>query len=597
MEPVLHEAIPTVVDEAGIFKLPASSIIKATTKNNIDAKNGRDITFSTGSTPGQAIRFEIPAEHYWKVDDTTLHFTISMPGYSFYDYHPAYSNTNIHLAVNGIGNGAGTDGSRFKSYSGILVPKYISQCINRLVIQHNSKIIEDINEYPFIVNVINSAQSETYLKTTGVLFDGNNFNISGMECGAYADEFSAFGDDPFFIKGELRRMLYIKELNDVWNWKNFRTSSANFTGAGFIQASYGIKLHSGLLKTKKFLPVKYIGTIVIDIYLSSFNEIFTLYNRRHASTTSLANGSRPIVSVSADVASRDIDGSLSGRITEGGISSAVGSNVNNPTYVSHYDFGRLDAQGANEAGGEPNLVGDAYVFTAAIPLPPATFSRFFLNITTVIPTEAYDKAMVELLQSSQGLQLHFSSFHTHLRPMNAGTIQNVNISENAGSIKNVFVFVRDPRRASKRTRMTHYGTFPGITQYQFRVGTQMIPSAPVIIQSTSGQNIDLTIVKKETLRALGRLEGTESCYLTDDYYRHGNFFIGCNLEKSPGYISGLNTNLVRTDIQLNMQLMNNIAENLIYGSVAVDNSWTFNIIVHYDVVLDFRGIGRLDVNK
>jgi hypothetical protein len=55
MEPVLHEAIPTVVDEAGIFKLPASSIVKASTKNNIYAKNGRDVTFSTGQTPGQAI--------------------------------------------------------------------------------------------------------------------------------------------------------------------------------------------------------------------------------------------------------------------------------------------------------------------------------------------------------------------------------------------------------------------------------------------------------------------------------------------------------------------------------------------------------------
>ena len=464
--------------------------------------------------PGDIIRLEIPAQAYMDPNEFYIHFRTGIIAGA------------EQTAVGDLANGHGVD----TTSENILNPIYPSQgsstaaqrtktvqfvsgiqsIFNRVRLLAGSVVLEDIQDYNVLYRMLmDTTVSKEWRKTDGFMCEG----------------------------------LYDPEDYEQRR-HNANFHSANGVAGAFTSGPghfYSVRPLLGLLTAGKYIPLKYMGQLTLELYLESANECLW-------STSS--------VSHAADVAdATDVR-------RHWNHTSATGIIPSN-RIASNYNVGTEEFLGFM----------DDTAFAVSTDFPNATYRvhDVRMHVPFVHPVESYDQAMMRQIETGD-IAIHHSSWSTHTRQISAPSRQTLSFQERALSLKGALACMRN----SPDIRAIDADfVFPanGIQAYQWKIGSEYIPAQEVSCINGSGRAL------AELRKALGTYGDDQLLsYITeynflpqdlphqlDSFYstevRRGasqpsSFFMALDLERSKGQQSGFDSAASSVDIELNLTLAN-----------------------------------------
>lgn len=374
----------------------------------------------------------------------------------------------------------------------------IQSIFSRVKLLAGSVVLEDINDYPTLYRMLmESTTTEKWRDSDGFLTEG------------------------------------------YWDPSNTdqRLSNANFhsTPPGVPVNpghTYTIRPLLGLFNAGKYLPLKLMGQLTIELHLEQNKEC--LWSTSSAWTgNSWANPAVP-------------------RQVWPFVSAAGIPDKEIATDVSEH-LGFTDSS------------------RAAADFPNASYrvEDVRMHVPFIYPREDFEDSVAAAIEKG-GLRLFHSSYASHIKSVTSTARVNLSFQERALSIKGVYVAMRNsPSIGNIRSDFC----FPanGISSYQFKVGAEYFPAQPVNCKDGGGEALAQL---KQSLGTFGsralvshikesnflpvdsphQLDTGNESELNRRCSEPSKFMMGLQLERNPGQSSGFNSAATSVDIELIMDL-------------------------------------------
>lgn len=493
-------------------------VVAGRTHVEISPKYGGDFV------PGDIIRLEIPAQAYLDPNEFYIHFRTGIIAGAeptatgaFQNLHGISPTLENQLVRIDDYTGGGITATRNKTVQ--FVPG-IQSIFSRVRLLAGSVVLEDIQDYNVLYRMLmDSTTSKQWREGDGAIMEG---------------------------------------VYDPEKWHQ-RVANANFHASYAVSGVanqghfYAIRPLFGLFSAGKYIPLKYMGQLTIELYLEQPQECLW-------STSSISRG-----------------GTNAAATTERQF-------WNHTSGIDNYYVPSKEATVGAAAG--PHLgFCDYQHFDASTDFPNATYRvhDVRMHVPFVHPVESYDQALMRQIEQGD-IAIHHSSWSTHTRQLPGTTRQTVAFQERALSLKGALACMRN---SPDIRQIDSDFVFPanGISAYQWKVGSEYIPAQE--IDCKRGGNRALIELRK----GLGTFADDQMLsYITEENFlphdlphqldtfnaselRRGasqpsSFFMALDLERSKGQQSGFDSAASSVDIELILQLtphVTSVGSNADYG--------------------------------
>jgi hypothetical protein len=459
---------------------------------------------------GDVIRLEIPAQAYLDPNEFYIHFRTKLfagsPNgsnpHGLSDADSAKPNMLPYQSNSRLASSVGmADNKRLKT---LQFPPGVQVIFNRVRLLAGSVVLEDIQDYNVLYRMLlESTTSRNWRETDGFMNEG------------------------------------------VYNPEDFnqRMANANFHSDFGISIPnpghvYCIKPLFGLFAAGKYIPLKYMGQLTIELYLENDKECLWSSSSSPEKYQAVSRSSwLPIATGDAGV---------------------------DRTSVPVFD--------PNTAAKHSGFVADT-IFKNSTDFPNGSYSvsDVRMHVPFVHPIESFDQAMMRQIESGD-VAIYHASWSTHSRQIPSTTKQSLSFQERALSLKGALACMRN----SPDIRAIDADfSFPanGITSYQWKIGSEYIPAQPVECDNGGGRAM------AELRKGLGsyndpsvlnclaernflpvdlphQLDTQDKSELLRGVSQPSSFMMALDLEKSPGQASGFDSAASSVDIELILNLRN-----------------------------------------
>lgn len=297
---------------------------------------------------------------------------------------------------------------------------------------------------------------------------------------------------------------------------------------------YCFKPLLGIFSAGKYLPLKYMGQLTLEFYLAENAECLwstTNYTGNFPSADNQQTYVRAPSAVAPLWPNRDV--TTAAAAAQQAVQSSAGIKPDFPNAYYHVEQVRM-------------------------------------HVPFVHPIESFDQAMMRSIEAGD-IAIFHSSWSVHTRQLPTPSARTVvNFQERALSLKGALACFRNSR-AIRNIQCDFAFPANGIQEYQWKIGSEYIPAQR--IDCTKGAGPALA----ELHKALGIFDDhsvtnmlTQDSFLPDDL-PHANdhmdireltrgasepsrFFMGLDLEKSPGQASGFDSAAASVDVELILNL-------------------------------------------
>lgn len=476
---------------------------------------------------GSIIRFELPAQDY--VDPEYIRFNFRTFLFAGAGNNWVTSAGHVPLAST---SGIPFLGDERLQSSNANCNKTVKfkpgvQCIfNRIKVLAGSTTIEDIQDYGDLQRFLLEATSSFEWRES-----------DGIEKEGFYD--------PEDVKGSVRA----SNQHCAIVAPNYTTDT--YTSVGY---TYTVRPFLGILRgLNKILPVKYIGNITFEFYMEENAQC--LWSTSSARCTTQHYALPAVAPVIARVA--------------GAPTTAV-----IPTVFGRPQIDSLTTITNSFASGVTGVTPLSGHITTDFPNAYYTVDKCEMIVPFVTVAPEYD-AMVQKSIEESGVDLHFSSFHTHIKQISSAGRQNLNFTERSLSVKGGYVLMKYSEDLRDiRSDVTFVAS--NIEQYQWKIGNEYFP--PQVVDCTLGggrayDQLQLALgTYKETnfsncirdvdyhpVQVVGNVMTQDPWELKRKATQPSKFAIGLSLEKSAGQISGFDSAAAGVDIELQLTLGTMIA--------------------------------------
>lgn len=472
--------------------------------------------------PGDIIRLEIPAQAYLDPNEFYIHFRTGIiagaPNAGLNHGIATYTEEN---KIPYLPENAPVD-LTVQFQPGI-------QCIfNRVRLLAGSVVLEDIQDYNVLYRMMLEATTSKQWRET----DG--FHNEGV----YDPE-----DD--------------YQMRTNYNWH----SDFTVNGAPNQGHFYSIRPLLGLFSAGKYIPLKYMGQLTLELYLEQPGDCLW-------SSTVVPPGT---------FAGNDILDTVARQYWP-----LIFPPTSTPQLSSAYPSREMivtrgaatipdPATGVVTASVSPRTLPIADESLMKVAYPNATYRvhDVRMHLSFVHPIESYDQSMMRQIEQG-GISIYHATWSTHTRQIPGPDRTTLSFQERALSVKGAFAVMRNsPDIRAIDTDL--YFPANGIQSYQWKIGSEYIPAQPV--SCVNGGSRALAELRKglgiyDNQQMLNKI--TEDSFLpvdhphqldTFDRREHKrmtslpcNFIMALDLEKSPGQASGFDSAASSVDIELNLVL-------------------------------------------
>lgn len=459
--------------------------------------------------PSDVIRLEIPAQAYLDPNEFYIHFRTqiyageaNVPGLA-----AAEPNVQVYREPNLSASYAGNN------RQGVQFVPGIQSVFSRVRLLAGSVVLEDITDYNVLYRLLlETTTSKDWRETDG-----------------FADE--GVYDPEDFHQRTANHNFHSTSLNNG-------TTTASNQGH-----HYAIRPLLGLFGAGKYIPLKYMGQLTIELYLEHQNEC--LWSTSSVTTALIAPG--------VNTTPRQYWGPVSfSRVP----SSQAPSLLNGAAETEHL------------------AVADSTLVHTDFPNATYTIDQVRMHVPFVHPIESFDQAMMRQIESGQ-IAIYHASWSSHSRQIADTTRQTLSFQERALSLKGCLSVMRNS--PAIRAIDSDF-CFPanGIQSYQWKLGSEYLPAQEV--SCIEGGNRALAELRK----GLGLYDNKNVTNMITDYnflpadlpnqldsanfteLRRGasqpsSFVMALDLEKSPGQASGFDSAASSVDIELIMRLEKHVS--------------------------------------
>lgn len=492
-----ERALETVPSEEATFADQKTfGVVAGRTHVEIAPKYGGDFV------PGDIIRLEIPSQAYLDPNEFYIHFRTGIiagaPGANTHGMAAADQIAENKLTYLNDADSAVKGPHRDKTVQ--FVPG-IQSIFNRVRLLAGSVVLEDIQDYNVLYRMLLEGTASPEWRK------GDGFHNEGVY--------------------------------DPEDYEQKRTN-ANFHAnrgepGGNPGHFYSVRPLFGLFAAGKYIPLKLMGQLTIELYLENAAECLW--------STSSCNAEKDASDATAQIAANHV---------------AL-------TSMPHNSVNTEDTQ-------HLGLIDDT-LQAISTDFPNASYRvhDVRMHVPFVHPIESYDQALMKQVEDGE-ISIFHSTWSTHTRQIPNPTKQTLSFQERALSLKGGLACMRN----SPEVRAIDSDfTFPanGIESYQWKIGSEYIPSQA--IDCKNGGSRALAELKK----GLGNYDDSQVInnirqynFLPDDTpgqldtfnyselirgtSQPSSFFMALDLEKSPGQASGFDSAASSVDIELNMVLRN-----------------------------------------
>jgi hypothetical protein len=352
--------------------------------------------------------------------------------------------------------------------------------------------------------------------------------------------------------------------------------------------TYVIKPLLGLLQAQKYIPLKYMNTVSIELTLNVPSECLL------STVTNISNFNQNVdipgteMNLSFYPGFYRMSTKLMDYNEDFSKEKTIGPNLNvQPTVLAQainreidgYDLWREQDQNAyiidNEATKRfPNCTtGFSLSSETVVDYPEATYEVFDVkaHVNLAYPSGDYDSTFKKVL-NEEGVSIDFESFSTIKRNIpKFSTTVNVTMQHRMQSVRGVFACMRNSSQGID-TDISFQSN--GIQNYQWTVGKLRIPNQPVdctnpgeplaeirklfnVFVSSNDQYHKNTLHYLKTLPSINpieQLDAINALELKAGSSLPNEFFMALDLEKSPGQLSGFDSAASSSDFELQMKL-------------------------------------------
>lgn len=490
-----HSSVPEIVPWQAQYKFPsqANKIRKQTVK--LVPKNGSSFT------QNQIIRFELPADGYCNMLNTTLSFDVVTSLATSIFTQSADNGTNrttiLPAPVLSLPRGGGHN------------------YIKRLRVLYGSLVLEDIQEYKTLNRLfVETGMPKGYSASSSSILDGaseaamrsinNPFITSGtIGTGVSATVTDAtFGANPIVDNNTVQSQQIGGTVGfySVTNSSFSATLPASTNGANILQPifsdlgqdnvvatqsvtrTFNIQLLSGLLTSKKLLPLKWMASqLAIEITVAP-NVESVITNLVNSPTITLQN-----MNLVTEIL--EFDSSYDYAFFEG---------LNKPTGVpikfSSWHYHQFSVTGTNltyQIHERSRSVKSAYaVIRQLTPVAPFDADWFFHNMNDQITP-------VNNPIPASGTVV---SIPLYISPATAPTSATVTAGIGAvgcGFSRGTSITLAGLNSTTSTTNQTTLNSLAPVQQYQWRIGGQYYPAQPVRVSGALGANNTQIIARGE----------------------------------------------------------------------------------------------------
>jgi hypothetical protein len=302
-----------------------------------------------------------------------------------------------------------------------------------------------------------------------------------------------------------------------------------------VGKQYQIRLLSGLLDSKKYLPLRYMAPVEIELTLCDFARCHKYESGSQDTTIS----------------------------PEGYVGDYLGRGYYMPP-ISNNENGRYGALSN----------------TIVAPISNRDMTYAIFGVRYMAEILEFDDSFYQSFQVSltNGLTVPYTSFTNHVFA-HTGTTADIQVAERVRSAKALFAV----QRRSADLAFGRYTKFAfvqnGLSQYQVKIGTQYFPLQPIDLYgggSNAGSDPNNGMRLIELQKAVCSIADRVSAHGVESNNSYQGFVIGVDLDREYNRLSGLDTTR-----GLPLFLSLNHHNNIDGGQPCI-----LNVFVHYDMFID-----------
>lgn len=314
---------------------------------------------------------------------------------------------------------------------------------------------------------------------------------------------------------------------------------------------YQIKLLSGFLESRRYLPLRFMPPVEIELTLADFQRSHvwapaTMQN--YAVTTNTGTEQSPVWTS----ATQDLESAVNNGI----------SGLNNRGIVKASGVTGTYAEG--KARPETAVANQTYRIEA---------------VNYVAEMLEFDETFYQAFEMSlaQGVTIPYTTFTNHVFAHTGGSA-DIQVAERVRSAKSIFAVMR-------RNKDLAYPAYPkflfsqnGLDEFQVKIGTQYFPMQPIKVGEENG---DLYSGHRllELSKCVAAMSDTTHAMTIDAQNHTEKFIIGMDLDREFNRLSGLDTTK-GLPLYLNLKHRSTPVDTLAGKPCAL------NVFVHYDMFVD-----------
>lgn len=327
---------------------------------------------------------------------------------------------------------------------------------------------------------------------------------------------------------------------------------------------YTLRPLLGLLNTGKSLPLKLIGQFTIELYLANNKDVLWSSSSIKKSDWSAS----PTLKQYAGAAGiGTMDTRLKG-ITETvtAVLTSEPPNLDKDTAGTANNMNHFAVIHTKEGVG-----GSSVEIVPDFPNAYYELDRVRMQVPFIHPIEQYQSAMTQSVEEN-GLDIYFQTFSSHTRQIpNASGDHWLSFQERSLYLKGGLCCMRNSNTLRAIDTDSFHFAANGIQEYQWRMGSEYIPAQPVKCgegaamamsqlqkavgsfgQMESSSNISHDDFLPSELP--GERESQNASELLAEVSQPSKFMFGIDLDKSPGQLSGMDTQAAAIDVELRLNL-------------------------------------------
>ena len=473
-------------------------IIAGRTHVEISPKYGGDFA------PGDIIRLEIPAQAYLDPNEFYIHFRTGIiagaAGTNAHGVASATAENQLTKISDTASSGVGEHRDKTVQFvSGI------QSIFNRVRLLAGSIVLEDIQDYNVLYRMLmDSTTSKEWRAGDGAIMEG---------------------------------------VYDPENYEQ-RVANANFHASFSVNGEanqghfYTVRPLFGLFTAGKYIPLKYMGQLTIELYLEQPQECLW-------STSSIVNAP-------ADGTARAFFDAVT-PVTEKPSKDMTASFT--LATKKHLPFC------------------NSTLFDVSTDFPNATYRvhDVRMHVPFVHPIESYDQALMRQIEQGD-ISIHHSSWSTHTRQIPSTSRVTLSFQERALSLKGALACMRN---SPDIRQIDSDFVFPanGIQAYQWKIGSEYIPAQEISCKfganralielrkglGTYGDDQMLSYITEENFLPHDlphQLDTFNASEIRRGASQPSSFFMALDLERSKGQQSGFDSAASSVDIELILNLSN-----------------------------------------